>query len=306
MIHESILSTIGNTPIVRLRRIEAKFGLNAEIHAKIESFNPGGSVKDRIALNMIEKAEKEGLLKPSSTIIEPTSGNTGIGLAMVGAVKGYKMIFVMPDTASEERRKLMMAYGAELVVTRGDKGIAESVRIARELASSISGAFIPSQFDNTHNPEAHFLYTAEEIIAEFPKGPDVFVAGVGTGGTITGVGKHFREHHLKVYIVAVEPAGSPMISQNRKGQHKIQGIGAGFIPDILDRSLIDEVLTVTDEAAISNARNLAKYEGIVAGISAGAALQAAITLAKRPEYAHNSILFIMPDTGERYLSTGLF
>ncbi|MBN2503910.1 MAG: cysteine synthase A [Bacilli bacterium] len=305
-IHENILSTIGNTPIVRLRKIEALHSLDVRLYAKIESFNPGGSVKDRIALNMIVTAEKQGLLVPGATIVEPTSGNTGIGLAMVGAVKGYRVILVMPDSASLERRKLMRAYGAELVLTEGAKGITESVNVAINIAKDIPGAFVPYQFENPANPETHILNTAREIIEVFPEGVHAFVAGIGTGGTITGVGRFFKERKQDVHIVAVEPADSPVLTEGRKGPHKIQGIGAGFIPSTLDTSIYDEVVTVTNEEAYENTRLLARQEGILAGISSGAALTAALKIAKRDRFKDKNILIIFPDTGERYLSTELY
>jgi len=301
---EKITDLIGNTPLVKIRA--AGPDSKATILAKLESFNPFSSVKDRIGLAMIEDAERRGLLKKGSVIIEPTSGNTGVALAAVAAAKGYRIILTMPETFSIERRKLLAAYGAELVLTEGPKGMKGAIAKAEELAAATPGSFIPMQFDNPANPEIHRATTAEEIWRDTDGKVDVVVSGVGTGGTITGVGQALKKKKPGVKMIAIEPTDSPMISEGRAGPHKIQGIGAGFIPKVLDRGLVDEVITVRHEDAGATARALAKDEGILAGISSGAALWAAVQVAKRPESAGKTIVVILPDTGERYLSTWLF
>ena len=302
-IKKNIIETIGNTPMVSLLNIKKKENLKAEIFAKLESFNPGGSAKDRVALNMIEKAEKEGRLKPGAAIIEPTSGNTGIGIALVAAAKGYRAIMVMPDTMSVERQKLIKAYGAEVVLTEGAKGMAGSVEKAEELARELPGAIVAGQFDNPANPEIHYLTTGPEIYQQTDGNVDILVAGVGTGGTLSGTAKFLREKNPALKVIAVEPYDSPLISKGIAGPHKIQGIGANFIPENLDKDVIDEVITVSTEEAMETMRALAVEEGIFAGISSGAALHAAITMAKRDENKGKNIVVIIVDTGERYLST---
>ena len=279
-VYESILQTVGKTPLVRLNNIEKELHINACLYAKLEAFNPGGSVKDRIALNMIEKAELSGELLPDSTIIEPTSGNTGIGLAMVGAAKGYKVVLVMPDSASVERRKIMKAYNAKLILTEGSKGIPEAIRVAQNLVKDTPGAYMPFQFKNPANPEIHYKTTAKEIYEDLDGFVDCFVAGIGTGGTISGVGKYLKEKNNSVYITGLEPKDSPVISKGQKGSHKIQGIGAGFIPDTLDKTSYDEIITISNHQAFEYAKMLSTKEGILAGISSGAALAGAIELAK--------------------------
>jgi len=302
MIFNNIYELIGNTPMIKLNRLTDE-GM-AEVLVKLESFNPGSSVKDRIALSMIEKAEEMGLIKPGDTIIEPTSGNTGIGLAMVGAAKGYKVILVMPETMSIERRKLMKAYGAELVLTDGKKGMRGAVEEAERLAKE-NGYFMPQQFKNIANPQIHMKTTAQEILKQTEGKIDMFIAGVGTGGTITGVGRILKREIPNIKIVAVEPKDSPVLSGGQPGPHKIQGIGAGFIPDILDKDVIDEVITVTTEQAFQTSRNLAKKEGILVGISSGAAIF--VALSKAMDLGKGKrIVTVAPDTGERYLSTDLF
>ena len=296
---------IGRTPMVRLLRIEAAHNLNCRLLVKLESANPGGSAKDRVARAMLDDAEDRGLIAPGATIIEPTSGNTGIGLAAVCAQRGYRCIIVMPDTMSIERQKLMTAYGAELVLTPGSGGMLASISKARALAASIPGAWIPDQFSNPANAAAHYMTTAPEIWADTDGDVDIFVAGVGTGGTITGVGKYLKERR-DVQVVAVEPKSSPLLSAGKAGTHGIQGIGANFVPDVLDTGIYDEVLPVTEEAAFAAARELGKTEGLLAGISSGAALSAALTVAQRPENAGKTIVVLLPDTGERYLSAELF
>ena len=302
-IHENLLSLIGKTPLVKLNRMNEGA---AEIYAKVEYFNPGGSVKDRIAFAMISQAEKEGLINSDTVIIEPTSGNTGIGLALVAAVKGYKLIFTMPETMSIERRMLLKAYGAELVLTPGSEGIKGAVRKAEELKKQYGNAFIPQQFKNLSNPTIHRLTTAQEILQDTDGNIDIFVAGVGTGGTLSGVGEILKKHNPNIKIVAVEPSASAVLSGDMPGPHKIQGIGAGFIPEILNIDVIDEIIKVSNEDAISTARNLAKLEGLLVGISSGAAAYAALTLANRSENKGKRIVVVLPDTGERYLSTGLY
>ena len=297
---------IGHTPLLRLLRLEAARNLNCRLLVKLESFNPGGSAKDRVARAMLDDAEDRGLIGPGATIIEPTSGNTGLGLAAVCAQRGYRCIIVMPDTMSVERQKLMTAYGAELVLTPGSGGMLASIAKAKALAASIPGSWIPDQFSNTANAAAHYMTTGPEIWADCDGEVDIFVAGVGTGGTITGVGRFLKEHDPAVQIIAVEPKSSPLLSAGKCGGHGIQGIGANFVPAVLDTGIYDEVLPVTEEAAISAARELGKREGILCGISSGAALHAALEIATRPENAGKTIIALLPDTGERYLSTSLF
>lgn len=303
MIHRNITELIGRTPLVEISGVE---GQKARIAVKVEAFNPGGSVKDRIALSMIEDAEVRGVLAPGATIIEPTSGNTGVGLAWIGRVKGYNVILTMPDTMSRERRSLLKAYGAELVLTPGAEGMKGAIRKAAELRDNTPGAVILGQFENPANPAAHEKYTGEEIWSDSEGLVDIFVAGAGTGGTVSGTGRTLKKHNPAVRVVAVEPAGSPVLSAGHPGPHKIQGIGAGFVPATLDRDVIDEVLTVADEAAFEGMRLLSRREGILAGISSGATFYAALELARRPENEGKLIVALLPDTGERYLSTGLF
>ena len=305
-IYTSADQLIGRTPLLEPTHIEKKFGLNARVLAKLEYFNPGGSVKDRVALAMIDDAEARGLLKPGSVIIEPTSGNTGIGLASVAAARGYRIIIVMPETMSVERRQLMKAYGAELVLTEGAKGMTGAIAKAGELAKEIPGSFVPGQFVNPANPKAHFETTGPEIWADTDGQVDYFVAGVGTGGTITGVGRYLKSQNPAVRVVAVEPKSSAVLSTGVAGAHKIQGIGAGFVPEVLDTAVYDEIIAVADEDAFRLGRELGRSEGVLVGISSGAALWAAIELAKRPENAGKTIVALLPDTGDRYLSTPLF
>ena len=305
-IYTSADQLIGRTPLLELTHIEKKFGLNARILAKLEYFNPGGSVKDRVALAMIDDAEAKGALKPGSVIIEPTSGNTGIGLASVAAARGYRIIIVMPETMSVEGRQLMKAYGAELVLTEGAKGMKGAIAKAEELAKEIPGSFVPGQFVNPANPKAHFETTGPEIWADTDGQVDYFVAGVGTGGTVTGVGRYLKSQNAAVKVVAVEPKSSAVLSTGGAGAHKIQGIGAGFVPEVLDTAVYDEILAVADEDAFRLGRELGRSEGVLVGISSGAALWAAIELAKRPENAGKTIVALLPDTGDRYLSTPLF
>ncbi len=297
---------IGRTPLLRLVRLEQQLGLNAVLLAKLESFNPAGSVKDRVAKAMLDDAEAKGLIGPGGTIIEPTSGNTGIGLASVAAARGYRVIIVMPDTMSVERRQLMMAYGAELVLTPGARGMTGAIEKAKELASQTPGSFIPGQFENPANPDAHYRTTGPEIWEDTDGKIDLFVAGVGTGGTITGVSRYLKEQNPAIHVAAVEPADSPVLSGGKAGPHELQGIGAGVVPDALDQNAYDEVLTVTTEQAFEASRALGRAEGVLAGISSGAALAGAIRLAKLPENAGKTIVTLLPDTGDRYLSTGLF
>ena len=305
-IYTNVTELIGRTPLLELKNYENSKNLNAKIVAKLEYFNPAGSVKDRIAKAMIEDAEAKGLLKKGSVIIEPTSGNTGIGIASVGTSKGYKVIIVMPETMSIERRNLIKAYGAEIVLTEGAAGMKGAIEKASELAKSIEGSFIPSQFTNSANPETHKRTTGPEIWEDTDGKVDIFVAGVGTGGTVTGVGEYLKSKNPNVKIVAVEPASSPVLSEGKAGSHKIQGIGAGFVPETLNTNIYDEVIKVENEAAFSTAREIAKTEGVLVGISSGASTFAATELAKRPENKGKTILVLLPDTGERYLSTTLF
>ncbi|CCX93771.1 MAG: cysteine synthase A [Oscillospiraceae bacterium] len=305
-IYTSADQLIGKTPLLELTHIEKALGLKAKVLAKLEYLNPAGSVKDRVAKAMIDDAEEKGLLKPGSVIIEPTSGNTGIGLAAVAAARGYRIIIVMPDTMSVERRQLMKAYGAELVLSEGAKGMKGAIAKADELAASIPGSFIPGQFVNPANPKAHFETTGPEIYADTDGEVDIFVAGVGTGGTITGVGEYLKSKKPEVKVVAVEPATSPVLSKGTAGAHKIQGIGAGFVPKVLDTGVYDEIIPVANEDAFAVGKQIGKAEGVLVGISSGAAAWAAIELAKRPENEGKTIVVLLPDTGDRYLSTPLF
>ena len=305
-IYTSVDQLIGHTPLLELVHIQEKFGLRARILAKLESFNPAGSAKDRVALSMVEEAERNGQLTKGSVIIEPTSGNTGIGLSSVAVSRGYRVIIVMPDSMSMERQQLMKAYGAELVLTDGKLGMAGSIAKARELAAEIPRSFIPDQFSNAANPKAHYLTTGPEIYADTDGAVDAFVACVGTGGTISGTGRYLKEQNPAIRVVAVEPAASPVLSGGQAGPHKIQGIGAGFVPDALDTTVYDEIVTVSNEDAFATGGLMGKTEGVLVGISAGAALWAAIDVAKRPEYEGKTIVVLLPDTGDRYLSTEMF
>lgn len=305
-IKSNISELVGNTPLVQLNKYSEQEGLATPVVAKVEFFNPGGSVKDRVALNMILRAEESGAIKPGATIIEPTSGNTGVGLAWVSAVRGYHLILTMPETMSIERRKLVAAYGAEVVLTPGSEGMKGAIRKAEELRDSIEGSIILQQFENPNNPEAHYLTTAEEIWRDTDGKIDIFVAGAGTGGTVSGVGKRLKELNPNVKIVAVEPETSAVLSGEPAGAHKIQGIGAGFVPKIFNRDVIDEIIKCPNEAAFETARKLAKVEGLLVGISSGCAAYAASLLAKNSENAGKTIVALLPDTGERYLSTALF
>ena len=305
-IYRSFTELVGNTPLVELSNLKAEFQLPARILAKLESFNPAGSAKDRVAKSMIEDGEAQGLLKPGSVIVEPTSGNTGIGLAAVAAGRGYKVILTMPETMSEERRALLMAYGAELVLTDGTKGMAGAIEKAEEIARNTPGSFLAGQFVNPANPEAHRKTTGPEIYEDTDGTVDIFVAGVGTGGTITGVGEYLKERNPAVKIVGVEPAGSPYLTKGVSGPHGLQGIGAGFVPEILNTDILDEVIPVSDEDAYAMGRFLGCREGILAGITSGAAVWAAAELARRPENAGKTIVALLPDTGDRYLSTPMF
>ena len=305
-IYTSVDQLIGHTPLLELTRLEADLGLNARVLAKLEYLNPAGSVKDRVAKSMLDDAEAKGILKPDSVIIEPTSGNTGIGLCSVAAARGYRVIIVMPETMSAERRALMKAYGAELVLTEGAKGMAGAIAKADELAKELPNAMVAGQFVNPANPAAHIATTGPEIWEDTDGAVDLFVAGVGTGGTITGVGQYLKEKKPGVHIVAVEPADSAVLSGGKAGPHALQGIGAGFVPEVLDTRIYDEVMTATTEDSFAAARMLAKREGVLAGISSGTALWAAIEQAKRPENAGKTIVVLLPDTGDRYLSTALF
>ena len=305
-VYERIVDTIGNTPLVELKNIEKKYDLKAKIIAKVESFNPAGSVKDRIARAMILDAFDKGLINKDTVLVEPTSGNTGIGLSMVAASFGMKIILTMPETMSIERRNLLKAYGAELVLTEGSKGMKGAIAKAEELAKEIPNAFIPSQFTNKANPKAHYLTTGPEIFNDLDGNVDIFVAGVGTGGTITGTGKYLKEKKPTVKVVAVEPETSPVLSKGTPGPHKIQGIGAGFVPDTLDTKIYDEIITIANEEAFEMGRESARVEGLLIGISSGAALKAAVKLSQREENAGKTIVVLLPDTGERYLSTAMF
>ncbi|MDO4515775.1 MAG: cysteine synthase A [Bacillota bacterium] len=305
-IYTSADQLIGGTPLLELTHIEQRLGLKAKVLAKLEYLNPAGSVKDRIAKAMIDQAEAEGKLKAGSVIIEPTSGNTGIGLASVAAARGYRTIIVMPETMSVERRQLMKAYGAELVLTEGAKGMKGAIAKAEELAKEIPGSFIPGQFVNPANPKAHYGSTGPEIWADTDGQVDIFVAGVGTGGTVTGTGQYLKEQKPQVQVVAVEPADSPVLSQGKAGAHKIQGIGAGFVPDVLDTKVYDEIIPVSNDNAFETGRAVGREEGVLVGISSGAAVWAGIQLAQRPENEGKTIVVLLPDTGDRYLSTPLF
>lgn len=305
-IYTSADQLIGKTPLLELTHIEKKYGLKAKVLAKLEYFNPAGSVKDRVAKKMLDDAEAAGKLTPESAIIEPTSGNTGIGLASVAAARGYRIIIVMPETMSVERRQLMKAYGAEFVLTDGTKGMKGAIEKADELAKEIPNSFIPGQFVNPSNPKAHYETTGPEIFEDTDGEVDIFVAGVGTGGTVTGVGEYLKEKKPSVKIVAVEPESSPVLSKGVAGAHKIQGIGAGFVPEVLDTKVYDEIIPVSNEAAFETGRLIGRREGVLVGISSGAAAYAAVELAKRPENAGKTIVVLLPDTGDRYLSTPLF
>ena len=305
-IYDNLTELVGNTPLLEVKRIEKELQLEARLVVKLEYFNPGGSVKDRVALAMIEDAERRGALRPGGIIIEPTSGNTGVGLAWVASVKGYRIILTMPETMSLERRNLLRALGAELVLTPGAEGMKGAIRRAEELRTEHPGAFIPGQFDNPANPAAHVSTTAQEIWRDTEGEVDIFVAGVGTGGTLSGVGNFLKTQKPDVKIVAVEPQGSPVLSAGKSGKHKIQGIGAGFVPDTLNTKIYDEIITVENEDAFATGRELARKEGLLVGISSGAAVWAAARLAKRPENQGKRIVVLLPDTGDRYLSTPLF
>ncbi|MBU5472079.1 cysteine synthase A [Roseburia sp. MSJ-14] len=305
-IYQGTLDLIGNTPLVEVTNIEKKYGLKAKLLVKLEYFNPAGSVKDRIAKAMIEDAEEKGILKEGSVIIEPTSGNTGIGLAAIAAAKGYRVILTMPETMSVERRNILKAYGAELVLTEGPKGMKGAIAKAEELAKEIPNSFIPGQFENPANPEMHRKTTGPEIWKDTDGKVDIFVAGVGTGGTITGTGEYLKSQNPEVKVVAVEPASSPVLSEGKGGPHKIQGIGAGFVPDTLNTKVYDQVFPVANEAAFDTAKEIAKTEGVLVGISSGAALFAALELAKKPENEGKTIVALLPDSGDRYYSTSLF
>ena len=305
-IYQGTLDLIGNTPLVEVTNIEKKYGLRAKLLVKLEYFNPAGSVKDRIAKAMIEDAEEKGILKEGSVIIEPTSGNTGIGLAAIAAAKGYRVILTMPETMSVERRNILKAYGAELVLTEGPKGMKGAIAKAEELAKEIPNSFIPGQFENPANPEMHRKTTGPEIWKDTDGKVDIFIAGVGTGGTITGTGEYLKSQNPEVKVVAVEPASSPVLSEGKGGPHKIQGIGAGFVPDTLNTKVYDQVFPVANEAAFDTAKEIAKTEGVLVGISSGAALYAALELAKKPENEGKTIVALLPDSGDRYYSTSLF
>ena len=305
-IYKSAIELIGNTPLLELTHIEKKYDLKARLLAKVEYFNPAGSVKDRIAKEMIEAAEADGSLKPGATIIEPTSGNTGIGLAAIAAAKGYKLIIVLPETMSVERRNIIKAYGAELVLTEGSKGMKGAIAKANELHEQIENSFIPAQFENPANPAAHYKTTGPEIWNDTDGEVDAFIAGVGTGGTITGVGKFLKEKKSDVKIIAVEPASSPVLSTGTAGAHKIQGIGAGFVPNTLDTKIYDEIITIENEVAFEGGKEVSREEGFQVGISSGAAIKAGIKVAQRPEFAGKTVVVLLPDSGDRYYSTDLF
>lgn len=306
MIYNSIEELIGKTPLLRLNKIENNNDVKSSIYAKVEYFNPAGSVKDRVALSMINEAEQSGRLKAGGTIIEPTSGNTGVGVSMIAAARGYRAIIIMPETMSIERRQLMSAYGAEVILTAGALGMQGTVDKAEELEKEIDGAIIAGQFINPANPKIHYETTGEEILADLDGKVDIFVAGIGTGGTITGVGTLLKERNPAVKIIAVEPESSPLLSTGKAGPHKIAGIGANFVPEVLNTEIYDEIITISNEDAIENAKIVAKTEGLLVGISAGASLAAGIQLAKRAENVGKNIVVLLPDTGERYLSTGIF
>lgn len=305
-VYESVDQLVGHTPLLELKRVEEAHGVSARILGKLEYFNPAGSIKDRIAKAMIDDAEAAGILKPGATIIEPTSGNTGIGLASIAAARGYQLILTMPETMSVERRNLIKAYGAKIVLTDGAKGMTGAIEKANELAAEIEGSFIPGQFINPANPAIHKATTGPEIWQDTDGTVDILVAGVGTGGTLTGIGQYLKEQNPEVKLVAVEPSDSPVISEGRAGSHKIQGIGAGFVPEVLDTTLYDEVITVESDDAFAIGREIGREEGVLVGISSGAAVWAALELAKRPENEGKTIVAILPDTGERYLSTPMF
>lgn len=306
MVYESVDQLVGHTPLLELKRVEEAHGVSARILGKLEYFNPAGSIKDRIAKAMIDDAEAAGILKPGATIIEPTSGNTGIGLASIAAARGYQLILTMPETMSVERRNLIKAYGAKIVLTDGAKGMTGAIEKANELAAEIEGSFIPGQFINPANPAIHKATTGPEIWQDTDGTVDILVAGVGTGGTLTGIGQYLKEQNPEVKLVAVEPSDSPVLSEGRAGSHKIQGIGAGFVPEVLDTTLYDEVITVESDDAFAIGREIGREEGVLVGISSGAAVWAALELAKRPENEGKTIVAILPDTGERYLSTPMF
>lgn len=306
MVYESVDQLVGHTPLLELKRVEEAHGVSARILGKLEYFNPAGSIKDRIAKAMIDDAEAAGILKPGATIIEPTSGNTGIGLASIAAARGYQLILTMPETMSVERRNLIKAYGAKIVLTDGAKGMTGAIEKANELAAEIEGSFIPGQFINPANPAIHKATTGPEIWQDTDGTVDILVAGVGTGGTLTGIGQYLKEQNPEVKLVAVEPSDSPVLSEGRVGSHKIQGIGAGFVPEVLDTTLYDEVITVESDDAFAIGREIGREEGVLVGISSGAAVWAALELAKRPENEGKTIVAILPDTGERYLSTPMF
>lgn len=305
-VYESVDQLVGHTPLLELKRVEEAHGVSARILGKLEYFNPAGSIKDRIAKAMIDDAEAAGILKPGATIIEPTSGNTGIGLASIAAARGYQLILTMPETMSVERRNLIKAYGAKIVLTDGAKGMTGAIEKANELAAEIEGSFIPGQFINPANPAIHKATTGPEIWQDTDGTVDILVAGVGTGGTLTGIGQYLKEQNPEVKLVAVEPSDSPVLSEGRAGSHKIQGIGAGFVPEVLDTTLYDEVITVESDDAFAIGREIGREEGVLVGISSGAAVWAALELAKRPENEGETIVAILPDTGERYLSTPMF
>ena len=305
-VYESVDQLVGHTPLLELKRVEEAHGVSARILGKLEYFNPAGSIKDRIAKAMIDDAEAVGILKPGATIIEPTSGNTGIGLASIAAARGYQLILTMPETMSVERRNLIKAYGAKIVLTDGAKGMTGAIEKANELAAEIEGSFIPGQFINPANPAIHKATTGPEIWQDTDGTVDILVAGVGTGGTLTGIGQYLKEQNPEVKLVAVEPSDSPVLSEGRAGSHKIQGIGAGFVPEVLDATLYDEVITVESDDAFAIGREIGREEGVLVGISSGAAVWAALELAKRPENEGKTIVAILPDTGERYLSTPMF
>lgn len=305
-IYHNVEELIGKTPLLELAHIEKEYQLDATLLAKVEFLNPGGSVKDRVAKKMIDDAEAKGILKAGATIIEPTSGNTGIGLAVMAAARGYRAIIVMPETMSMERRLMMTAFGAELVLTEGAKGMAGAVAKAEELSKEIPNSFIPGQFDNPANPQAHYETTAPEIYADTDGAVDIFIAGIGTGGTLTGIGRYLKEKKPEVQIIGVEPASSPLLTEGRAGSHGLQGIGANFVPSILDTNIYDELITVTEADAYAAGRAAAQKEGLLVGISAGAAIHAAIQVAKRPENKGKNIVVLLPDTGDRYLSTPMF